>query len=354
MEQQNLIEDLIQMAGDLAKRDDLTEDTIVGDVVKDSGEPDGNNTATDFKMGTEFTIKKNGGENKTWPDNWFTLTFKDLASKLIMLLILFCFYFSARSQLQLQIGAAKTDLKQNAIQFSINYLKSLDSIIGGKERTYFGKHSVFAFTPVFDIESGTNDALNGIDAKLTGLLLSFKTKTMASGDIIPDFAKPFSSFPISAGIETNNQFNFINTIVEAGFVPVFIGRDNAEVLRHTKLGLYLQAGYKFKLDTTAALHTGGDQDQSDENLNSNIFRAKGSIQVDTKQLAQIGFLKFGLVGSADVWYDFINSAFYQRIDGAFRIYLSADNSIDLIYQHGSGAPLFNTGNQFGTSLTIKF
>lgn len=355
MEQKNLVEDMIQIASDLTKRDDITEDTKVSDVITDSGVNDGNNVAVDFKAGVEFTIEKNGGTNKEWPSGWADSTFGELAGKLLLILILiFGLFFTSQAQLVVNIGTGKTDLKKSAIEFSISYIKSLDSLIGGKEVTKFGKHSVFQFTPQFDIQSGSADALNSINMKLTGLLLNFKTKKMPNGDLIPNFAVPFTSFPFSAGIETNNTFSFLNTIVEAGFVPVFIGRDNAEVLRHMKLGVYLQAGYKFKLDTAALVATGGDKDESHESLNSNILRAKGSISVDSKTLATVGYLRFGLAGSADVWYDFMNGALYHKIDAAMRIYLVNNDYIELVYQHGSGAPLFNTGSQFIAGLSITF
>lgn len=347
----SLISDMVDIAGQFTK-DPVTADTVLSDVLTDTGVVDGNNTALDFRLGTQSVIRQNGGDIQPWPGEWLSMTIRTLATRIFPLLIFLLAFLGSYSQLVLNIGAGKTDQKKEAITFGIQYLRSLDSVLNSGEHVKYGRNSIFLITPAFNIQSGTNDALNLLTAKVTGELLTYETTQATSGHSIPNFARPFSSFPFSAGIETNDQFQFINSIIEIGYVPVFIGRDNPEVLRHTHLGIYLQGGYKFKLDSNAVFNEGGDKDGSDEGVNTGLFRAKGHLDVDTKAIAQLGTIKVGLVGSADVWADIVNGSIYHRLDGIFRVYLSTKQTIDFVYQHGSGAPLFNQGEQFGFSLHL--
>jgi hypothetical protein len=352
MDQQSLILDMVDIAGQFTKAE-VNEDTVLGDVLTDTGVVDGNNTALDFRLGVQSVIKQNQGTIEPWPEGWLQMTIKNLASRILPLLIFLLAFFGSFGQLVVNIGAGKTVEKQAAITFGVNYIRSLDSVFSGKERVSYGKNSIFLFTPAFNIQSGTNDALNMINAKVTGELLTYKTTTGTSGHTIPNFAKPFSSFPFSAGIETNDQFQFLNSVLEVGFVPVFVGRDNPEVLRHTHLGFYLQGGYKFKLDSNAVLNPGGDKDESEELVNTAILRARGHADLNSPAVA-MGAFNVGLVGSGDVWFDIANGATYYRIDAAFRVFLSRTQFIDFVYQKGSGAPLFNQGDQFGISLQLIF
>jgi hypothetical protein len=352
MDQQSLILDMVDIAGQFTKAE-VTEDTVLGDVLTDTGVVDGNNTALDYRLGVQSVIKEYNGEPEPWPEGWLQMTIKTLATRILPLVIFLLAFFGSYSQLVVNIGAGTNDAKQSLVTFGVQYLRSLDSVLGGKEKVSFRKNSIFLVTPNFQIQSGTNDALNLINAKVTGEFLTFKTTTGTSGHTIPNFAKPFSSFPFSAGIETNDQFQFLNSVLEVGFVPVFVGRDNPELLRHTHLGFYLQGGYKFKLDSNAVLNPGGDKDQSEEQVNTAIVRAKAHADINSPQVL-IGAFGVGLVGSGDVWFDVANGAIYHRIDAIFRVYLSNMQTIDFVYQHGSGAPLFNQGEQFGVSLHLIF
>ena len=87
-----------------------------------------------------------------------------------------------------------------------------------------------------------------------------------------------------------------------------------------------------------------------------IFRIKGSFAIDTKSLINISGVGVGLWGSADAWYDILNSEIYYRLEGTVRFFLSAnkDKFFSLNYQKGSGAPNFNQGEQFGMGLTVTF
>jgi hypothetical protein len=97
-------------------------------------------------------------------------------------------------------------------------------------------------------------------------------------------------------------------------------------------------------------------DQSKEKADNAIFRVKSSFGVDTKSLFKISGVGVGLIGNADVWYDFLNSQIYYTLQSKIRFYLTdnQDKYFDLHYQKGSGAPNFNEGDQFGIGLTITF
>lgn len=353
LNENNLTDAMVVMAQDLTADTTIAEATVVESVLPDNGAPDGTNLSNTFYLGVKWTIARNGGINKDWPAAWGGLTFRDLARNLLTMLVLLL-SLGASSQLVINLNGSRTDLKTGAIAFTIDYLHSLDSMIGGKEALYYGKKSIFQVVPAFHIQAGSADALSSITAKLTGLLLTFKTKE-TSTLVIPDFGHTFYSFPVSAGMETDDRFSFINTVAEVGFVPVFSGRDNPAILRHTTLGIYLQGGYKFKTtDSLASTLKGGDRDGSEEAVNTGILRAHGALRVDTKGILTVGAAKFGLVGSAEGWADFVNGAFYHRLDGILRTYVSENFMLDFIYQHGSGAPLFNEGDQIGVGLTAKF
>jgi hypothetical protein len=266
--------------------------------------------------------------------------------------------YSQEKPLEVSLGSIKTELKQNAIDFGIRYAKSLDSLFTKQDILLSGKNSLFQATPEFNVQSGTNDAFSSIDVKLSGLFMLFKTTTIAE-QLTPCTGCFMHLLPISAGIETNNTFSAINGIIEFGYVPWYQSPMMNKVpswMKHTKIGIFLQAGYKFNIDTTNIGDVGGQIDESKEAVDDGIFRVKGSFAVDTKSLFEISGVGVGLVGSADGWYDFLNSEVYYTVKGTARFFLTQDKDkyFDLKYQKGSGAPNFNQGNQFGIGLTMTF
>lgn len=272
--------------------------------------------------------------------------------KLLTAILLFMGVVS-HSQLTVELGAMKTDLKDNAIRLGITYLRSLDSVFGDQEYFIPGKKSFFLVTPELDIQTGTEDAFSSINLKATGLLNFFKTTTVA-GLITPDYNKTFHSIPISLGVETNNKFNNTNGILEVGWVPYYqsYGRTTPQWVKKTNFGIFLQGGYKFNKDTVGLI--GGEVVETEEPDKRGIFRVKGSLGVNTDRLVKIGGLDIGLVGTADGWGDVVNNAFYYRVDGRVRVYLSSNQFFDFVLQKGSGQPLFNDGEQFGVGLILKF
>lgn len=266
--------------------------------------------------------------------------------------------FAQEKPLEISLGTIKTELKQNAIDFGIRYVQSLDSLFKRQDILLALDKSLFQVTPEFNVQSGTNDAFSSIDVKLSGLFMFFKTTTVAQ-QITPCTDCFMHLLPISAGVETNNTFSTINGIVEFGYVPWYQSPMMSKVpkwMKHTKIGIFLQAGYKFNIDTTNTSIVGGQIDDSKEAVDNSIFRAKGSFAIDTKSLFEINGVGVGIVGSTDGWYDFLNSEIYYTIKGSARFFLtqSKDKYFDLKYQKGSGAPNFNQGDQFGIGLTMTF
>lgn len=275
--------------------------------------------------------------------------------KLFILSLIALLSLTARSQLEVQIGANKTELRKNALVVAFTYFKSFDSLYGNQEYFVPGKRSFFVITPQADVRTGTEDAFSSITVKASGLLATFKTTTVA-GLLTPDFNKTFHVFPINVGVETNNLFDNINGIFEVGWVPYYqsYGRSSPAWLKKTNIAFFAQAGYKFRRDTTGNSAVGGQIDESSEAPDKAIFRVKGSAGINTDRLVNINGLGIGLVGGADVWYDIANGATYYKIDARGRFFLNDTQFIDFIYQKGSGQPLFNTGDQWGIALTIFF
>lgn len=330
----------------------VSVDTIHKEVLSDSDGFGPANSKNAYRMGVGRFLWKYKVKQKTWPRNWMDISIRELASKLIIFLMMLL-PFAGQSQLQVEVGAGKTELRDNAITIAVAYIKSFDSLFKNNDFLWHKGNTSFMIAPEITFRTGTEDAFSSVNLKATGLFLKYKT-TMYEGYEITDFSKTFHAFPIAFGVETNNLFNTMNGIVEAGYVPWYQNAAKSTVIKRTKVGFFIQAGHKFFIDSSGKSAVGGEVDQSEEEVKRTIFRAKGSFAIDSKTILRINNLDVGLVGSADVWYDFINSATYYRIDGRGRFFLDKERYIDIIYQKGSGAPNFNTGDQFGVGLTITF
>jgi hypothetical protein len=275
--------------------------------------------------------------------------------KKLMLMLALCASLFSTAQVQVHVGASKTELRDNAILIGISYLKSLDSIFGEQERFIPGKNSFFMVTPQADIITGTSDSYSSINIKLSGVFATFKT-TDVEGLITPDFDRTAHTFPMSLGVETSNLFNNVNAIYEIGWVPFYqsYGRNSPALVKNTRFGVFLQTGYKILVDSTGNTAIGGEVDKSLEEPNEFILRTHGTFSLDTKSIIKLNGLDIGLVGGADVWYDIANGALYHKLQGIARFYLDDTKYIDFIYSKGSGAPLFNYADQFSAGFTFKF
>lgn len=280
------------------------------------------------------------------------ISFKSLVA--ISLCFLATIAYAQDKPLELSIGSIKTELKKNAIDFGIKYVESIDSLIKRKGIFLAGKTSLFQATPEINVQSGTEDAFSSIDIKLQGLFIFFKTTTVA-GIMTPCTDCLLHTLPIATGIETNNNFNVINGILEVGYMPWYQSMQKMpRLIRSTKIGVFVQGGQKFDWSNVDNTPIGGELDESKEKIDEAIFRVKGTFAIDTKNLFPKSSI--GIVGGADGWYDMLNDEIYYTLSGKLRFYFSNNKKrfFDIKYQKGSGAPNFNQGDQYGMGLTVTF
>lgn len=260
--------------------------------------------------------------------------------------------YSQNKPLSVSLNSIRTDAKQAAFSFAVEYLKELDSLFATEDIFLAKDNHLFTASPFFEIRSGSSDAFSSVTGKLEGFYLFFKTAEI-DGIITPNSSKMMHVVPLSLGFETGNSFETMNAIAEIGYVPWYqlTSVKLPLLLKYTKCGVFLQGGYKFKLDSVAPPVL----DSGEENPNDPLLRLKGNLSFDTQKLIESNKGKgIGLIGYTDVWYDFINSAFYYRIEGRMRVYLMENTSIDFLYEKGSGAPTFLQGEQYGIGLNIRF
>lgn len=328
----------------------IKDDLVLNKVLSDSDGFGPANSQNIFRAVMRWTFKKNGHKDKPFPRNWMDLTVSQLASKLVIFLMLIC--STASAQISLDVKSIKTVNENNAIEVGISYVRSLDSMFKIQDILIPSDNSLFAVTPEFDIRTGTADAFSSITAKITGMFMTFG-KTVVNGIVTPNTGETFHVFPLSLGIETHSKFTTLNMLAEAGYVPWYQVGNTPNWLKQTKIGFFLQGGYKMGGDS-ATIPVGGQVDESKERVGDAIFRFKTSAQANINTPVSLGAVDVGLVGSGDLWLDIVNRATYYRYDATVRFFLTRDKWIDLVYQKGSGAPNFNQGDQYGVGLTLKF
>jgi hypothetical protein len=278
--------------------------------------------------------------------------FKAMKRIIVVLIIIYSWISMLAQDGNMSVGYVQTELQKNAVNFAVDYAKKLEPKL---ELFKPGNRSLLSFTPDVKILVGSNDAFDGITAKYVGNIMYFDTTSIAGINGIPDLSKTFHNFPISAGFETNQDFSFVNGLIEAGYIPWYQNNKKVNsIIRQTKVGIFLQGGYKFSVNDTLK-NLGGAADESKEKTDENLFRAKfifsfsPVIYFDKEK--QFGF---SLIGNSMTWYDFINNKVYYKIEGKLRLMITKDYAIDLGYEKGSGAPNFNEGEQFTSNLIIRF
>jgi len=249
--------------------------------------------------------------------------------------------------LSVSIGTVVTELEKVALRYAIEYAENL----GEKDFSYNYERSLLYFTPFIRIETGDDETLNSVIAKVTGNMLIFSTITI--DDVVTINTEFFHAFPISLGLETSNRFDNINILGEIGYVPWYQGII-PKIVKKTKVGLFIQGGYKVKR-TDPAVTIGIGEDESAEEPNSGLLRLKGSVGFSPEiVLDKESGIGLGLLGSADGWYDIVNNEFYYSVQATGRLILSDGKYFDTVYELGSGSPNFNQGSQFSANLTITF
>ncbi len=271
--------------------------------------------------------------------------------------------FSQSNSIEINAGAVRTELKNGAFNYAVKYAKD---VLQGRQYNFkvkSGHTGFFTMSPEVNSQDGSEDAFSSVDIKISGFACFTKVASIPSvtnpGEkiLIPDLQHVFHVIPFSFGMETNSNLSFINGILEAGYFPYYWQASNNNVpnfLKYTRTAIFMQTGYKFKTDNLPRT-TGGSKDESKEPLDNAILRTKFIFQIDTKDLLTTTHGQgIGIIGNANLWYDYLNSDLYYNLEGKLRIYLSHNYHFDLSYQKGSGAPNFNKGDQFGASLGISF
>lgn len=343
---------MIEEAKDLSKtKQEITEDSIIG--VFTGRRKTAKSTAKQiFMQSILATLGMNNHKEdarKIWPNNWPDMSFGDLAKFILPLLIFLISFLPAQSQLQVTIGAGKTDLKNDALLVGVSYLRSLDSLWQTRNNFIQGKNSFTSFYPEVDIKTGTADAFSSLNLRVKGLTMVYKNKRIATvsrlgkkEDIIaPDLSKTINTFFFSGGVESNNRFDNVNGIVEAGWAPWF---QQANALDNVEFALSLQAGYKFSRNTDSL--KGGEVPETLEQAKRGIFRVHGELGGSVDSLISWSLFKIGVEGHFESWYDVVNKVFYKAGTGTVKFYISPNTTVLGGFQFGSYAPLFNDAKQF--------
>ena len=255
------------------------------------------------------------------------------------IILCFCIISAAdASDASVSLGYVGTELGKNGANIAIDYVKKIEPNL-----TLFkaGESSLLSFTPDIKVLLGSNDAFNGVIAKYTGMFMFFSDTNIA-GVTTPNLSKMYHIFPISAGMETNKNVDFVNGIVEVGYMPM-VNSSRSTLLRSTILGVFIQGGYRYGIiDSTG-------YEVKDEGL----FRVKGVVKLSPKWIFK-NRSGFGIIMNANVWYDAIgDKKLPYTISGKIR-FIYEEKSIDFGYQKGSGEPNFQSGEQWTSNLTVDF
>ena len=259
---------------------------------------------------------------------------------------------SESAPLSLSIGALRTEAESAGIRLAADYVENTL----GKAQTYIfanpNSRNVFLLVPEAHILTGDKDAFQGTTAKLTGLETFFpRNKEITPGIFMPDLDRTIQTVPFAVGLESDGKFKNVDALAEVGYVPWLPPPWRFRV----RPGIFLQGGYKFSRGESPNGSSAGDTDQSSEPGSSGLLRGKQSLVIDSSEWPLLTTpVKFKVMGSADVWEDMLNSAVYHRVTGTLRIIVSKDRFWDFKYEHGSGAPNFNRGDQFSTNITVAF
>jgi hypothetical protein len=257
----------------------------------------------------------------------------------------------------ISLGTVRTEAERAAVRFLIDY-------IGTKVHDVFDagfapgsrSGSLFDLSPVVKIQVGDQDTFDGILAKIEGNYLWFNTTTVA-GVVTPD-SRRFWVMPLSIGFETDRHVRNLNTLLEAGIVPFANLSPRLKLGQNLRIGLFVQAGYKAKVEKTTAAggQKGGAADQSEEKPDSALLRLKldSALNYSPSLFRFRNFDYITLIGKATGWLDMAHGAAYHRVEGTIRFHLTTDRFLDLTYENGSGAPNFNNGDQFSANLTVRF
>ncbi|WP_103866151.1 hypothetical protein [Aquimarina sp. I32.4] len=282
----------------------------------------------------------------------------DLKKITLITILILCFQYTSYGQdekpITISLSTIKTELKNNAISYAFDFFdKKIDEIA----TEMIQPKGFWLLAPDLTMRSGGEDAFSSIDLQAKATYVPVRVVEVG-GTPTGCSECTLHLIHFAGGVETNNDFTILNSIAEVGYEPLFsFNKKMPKIIKETtSIAIFAQGGYKFDFINADDINVGGDKDESEEDIEEPIFRAKGVFLFDSKKIFELGTFKFSIVGDATGWYDILSDDFYHRIAGNFRMTLTNDNTmaIDLKYENGSGAPNFNQGDQFGLGLTVKY
>lgn len=258
-----------------------------------------------------------------------------------LLLLIFVTGVNAQNS-QLSIGGVNTELGKGAVELGLSILPDINRLSTFSARN----NSTFSTTPDIQIQVGDEDAFSSIALKYEALFMKFNMTTVA-GVQTPDLSRTFHVFSVALGTEADQSLETFNGLIELGYMPWY--QNSAKgILSKTKFGVFLQGGNKF----SQSVQDGGKSDESKENVDSGILRLKSSFHF-SPQIRVLSKFNISPNGETHAWFDALNGQIYYKLKGAINFNFM-DFTWEWKYEKGSGAPNFNQGEQFGTSLSIRF
>lgn len=291
-------------------------------------------------------------------------TDKILLISVFLCIILFCVSTIAyadneddNTPLDISFGTVRTEAEKAALGILVSYIKKIDEeylfTSADPKNAKPGSGWLFDISPEVEIQIGEEDAFNGLIAKFTGNYIRFETTK------IGDYYTPcsdcfFHAFPLSFGFESDRNFENVSSLLELGYVPFYL-KNKWKLGLKSKIGLFVQAGYKFEIEDNPEVKEGGSVPETEEEPDSEILRFKldAGTQINLFSYSK-GKQSVSLVPRVRLWSDMANSEIYHKYEATLKFSLGKDKSFDLKYEDGSGAPNFNEGEQFSANISIKY
>ena len=259
----------------------------------------------------------------------------------------------------LSIGSARTEAERAALRVAVEYAEQVGDIflVAAPRAIAGGSFRIVDLGPSVVVATGDEDTFNSVIAKITGNVIFGAITTTASGALTPCATCFFHVVTVSGGFESDRGFDNTAFLAEIGYVPWFQNRLAGQyaILASSSLALFVQGGYK--ADTAGASGEdalSGAADRSAEDSRSSVLRLRADYRLAPLPLLPIGDNQVQMLARASGWRDLANGEWYHRVEAGLRITLAENQSFDLLYEEGAGAPTFNEGEQFSANLTIAF
>jgi hypothetical protein len=249
------------------------------------------------------------------------------------LAVLLCLLTAQEEPVNLTLGALRTAAGGAALDFIVS------CVPGSVPVQVKGRQFLFA-SPDVEFALNGGNGLGHLHAGVVANWVHFTVKTLPSGVVVPDLRAFVHDVPLSLALETTDELDTADVLLEAGYAPWLPTGWRDKV----RFGVFAQGGGRVGLlenDTTVP--AGGSRA---------IARARGLLRVgfrvpDTSRFA------VGLTGRAEGWYDLLGSKLEYSLRGVLRLFWDRNRSLDLYYQKGTGAPAFDDSGQFGIGVTLQ-